>query len=182
MNNTTQHTGSGSTCPNCERYIGPVSKCPYCDADAEKPPFVKLLRWFAVILAVGGLGLLYMVAIHRNIPLTRVADITPTMNYAYVRITGKVTRRPYVAKDNRKVSFMLADESGEIRVEAFGNAAAQIVEQNCVPVKWSRVEVIGSLSVPAGRDPKLYVRSSEHISSKEKEQKKNLATDKARGS
>lgn len=154
---------SNAACPVCERYIGPVSKCPYCDSDAPKPPFIRLLRWFAVFLAIGGLVLLYITAINKDIPLTSVSDITPTMNFAFVRMIGKVTRKPYVARDKQKISFILKDDTGDIRVTIYGSTAAQIAKQDLIPSKWSQIEVIGSLSVPANRDPVLYIKSPEHI-------------------
>lgn len=152
-----------SLCPICQRYIGPVSSCPYCDANSGKSPLLKWLRIIALLIGIGGVGLLYLTARHKEIPVVLIADISPTMNYAYVRIAGTVSERPYVGRDNSKVSFVVDDGTGTIRVEARGRVSRALAEQDGIPRAKSDVEIIGCLRATADRDPKLYVRSADHV-------------------
>jgi ribosomal protein L32 len=46
-------------CPSCGRFIGPAMSCPYCGADAAGRMPLRVCRWLAVLLGVGGLALLY---------------------------------------------------------------------------------------------------------------------------
>ncbi|MFO7870548.1 MAG: hypothetical protein R6V03_03850 [Kiritimatiellia bacterium] len=155
----------GEICPGCERFIGPADKCPYCGADSAKPGFLRLLRRLSLAAAAAGVLFLYLMAVNRELPLIKVSDITPTMNFAYVRVRGKVIRKPYVGRDEpgsspSYVSFSLNDGTGVLRAVAYRQAASKLHEAGLIPAEGERVEVSGSLSVSAeaGRT-KLYLRS-----------------------
>ena len=77
-------------CPACGRFVGAVSKCPYCGAKVEKRMSLVAIRWAAVLLATIGLFLLYMMAKHREIPVVMLGNIKPTMNFGQIRVIGQV--------------------------------------------------------------------------------------------
>ena len=156
----------GDICPSCDRFIGTKDVCPYCDADSAKSPLLKHLRYAALILALLGLGLLYLMSIRREIPLTRIEEITPMMNFAYVRIAGKVPRPPYIAKKKGEVdylSFLVDDGTGELRVAVYREAARVLVAEQRVPTRGAMVDVAGSLSVPADGRRKLTLQVPGHL-------------------
>ena len=75
--------------------------------DYSKAPFLvcalMLLAWLVRrgrgwrvtlgLAALGGLAALYLAVTHRDLPVVEVAEITPLMNYAYVRVRGEVGAR-----------------------------------------------------------------------------------------
>jgi len=162
----------GDFCPVCERFIGPSDTCPYCGEDSAKSSFLKHLRYAALILGMGGLGLLHFAASHSEIPVTQIEAITPMMNFAHVRIVGKVPRRAYVSRKHGEVdylSFLVADRTGELRVTAYRDVARALVEQDRVPEKGAWVDVAGTLSIAAGGQVKLRLYTAERLSIKGRE-------------
>ena len=51
-------TSRNLPCPACRRTIGSDSRCPYCDTEIPRPLPVRLLRWSAGLLVLGGFTLL----------------------------------------------------------------------------------------------------------------------------
>ena len=154
-------------CPSCERFLGPAAVCPYCDADAAVTPAVRHLKYAAVLLGIVGLGLLYLAASRKPMSAVRVADITPTMNFAYVRIAGAVVRDAYVSKDDGEtdyLSFLVDDGSGRIRIAAYGSVARALVGGDRVPQRGDQASAAGTLSVDADGTARLRVQSSRQVS------------------
>ena len=156
----------GDLCPSCERFIGPADNCPYCGEASAKSPFVRRLRYAAVALSVLGLASLFLMAAHRDLPVLQVDSITPTMNFAYVRLIGTVTRDPYVIQRNGDLdymSFLLDDGTGRIRVQAHRETASALRDAQLVPAKGDVVDVAGSLSVAAEGARKLRIQSPQQM-------------------
>ena len=104
---------------------------------------------------------------HKEIPVIRVCEITPMMNFAYVRLSGNVERKPFVGKNDGKIdylSFSINDGTGNLRVAAYDNVAREIVEMNLLPKEGVYVDVAGSLRVEADGRTKLYLGSSSLLS------------------
>jgi hypothetical protein len=153
-------------CPSCERFIGAVEVCPYCGADSVRRPQLRFLRYASLTLAVLGLLFLYLAAVGRDAPAIRIGDITPFMHYAGVRLAGTVPRPPYVARENGRIayaSFILDDNSGQLRVTADGDVAQGLLDQRRLPAEGARVEATGNLSVAADGAPRLRLRKAEHL-------------------
>ncbi|MEI7850470.1 MAG: OB-fold nucleic acid binding domain-containing protein [Kiritimatiellales bacterium] len=128
----------------------------------KRPLRVRVLQYASLVLAVAGLVLLYLFSVNRDIPLVRVSDVTPTMNFAYVRMAGEVTRDAYVFQSGGIV-FDIKDGSGEITVMG-GRAQAQALEAaGKLPRRGDRIEVTGSLSVNAGQETKLRIQSADQL-------------------
>jgi DNA/RNA endonuclease YhcR with UshA esterase domain len=128
----------------------------------KRPLRVRVLQYASLVLAFAGLALLYLFSVSRDIPLVRVSEITPTMNFAYVRMAGEVTRDAYVFQSGGIV-FDIKDGSGEITVMG-GRAQAQSLEAaEKLPRRGDRIEVTGSLSVSADQEPKLRIQSADQL-------------------
>jgi len=120
----------------------------------------------AWVLAVAGLAGLWAAASRRNVPDLGVADITPMMNFATVRVTGEVAGKPYIRRRGENVayaSFSLRDSSGSIRVAAYDRVADELVTHEGIPGKGATVTVVGRLDVCAGRRPVLRVQAADHV-------------------
>jgi DNA/RNA endonuclease YhcR with UshA esterase domain len=135
---------------------------PIYGPQVKRPMRVRVLQVASLVLAVVGLGLLYLYSVNRDIPTVKVADITPTMNFAYVQISGEVTRDAYVFKSGGVV-FNMHDGSGEIAVMG-GRAQAEALENaGKLPRRGDQVKVAGSLSVSADQDVKLRMQSADQL-------------------
>jgi len=78
--------GSGGqeiNCPQCGRYVGPLTRCPHCGARQPQRISLRALRVAAVFLATIGFGMLWLMAIHREIPLVKISAIQPTQPAFY---------------------------------------------------------------------------------------------------
>lgn len=152
---------AGHICPSCERFIGPADICPYCNTDSAKKPVLRILRYAALLLGVVGLAFLYLMVTHRDLPVIKVGEITPMMNFAYVRVAGTVERDAYVVRKKGKVdylSFSVDDGSGQLRVVAYRDVARALAEKGLVPERGTSVDVAGSLNVSAHGRIKLFLQ------------------------
>ena len=157
---------TSAVCPSCNRYVGTASRCPYCHVDAPKPFMLRLLRIGSVVLAVAGLALLYLAVTHRQMPVQSIGEITPLMNYAYVRLVGQVPRDAYVGDDDGVidyVGFTVKDATGSLRVKAYGAVALELSELDLVPRRGMQVDVAGGLMVVKDKGPELRLRTARHL-------------------
>ena len=102
-------------CPNCGRFVGAVTKCPYCGSKVEKRMSLVAIRWAAVLLATIGLFLLYLMAKHREIPVVMLGDVQPTMNFGQIRVVGQVASDARTFR-NGGMGFNVSDGTGTIMV------------------------------------------------------------------
>ncbi|MCE9615460.1 MAG: hypothetical protein K8T26_14410 [Lentisphaerae bacterium] len=152
-------------CGSCGRFVGALTRCPHCGARISGRLSVRLFRYAAVLLSTVGLGLLYLMAIRREIPLVQVGALSPTMNFAYVRVAGTVAGDARVSRDGnrvRSVRFIVDDGTGEIPVTAYGAKGQALLSGGRLPHDGDHAEVTGSLNVSADRVA-LYLQSPEHL-------------------
>ncbi len=135
-------------CPACSRFIGPADVCPYCDTDSARLPVWRRLRWIAIIMAVAGLAVLMVVVTHRELPRVTAKAMRPTMNYAMVRVQGKVASAP-ASRRGGSTSFTLQDATGRWTVYA----DPRVWPTAGAPVKGDVVEVAGGVRITGGRRP-----------------------------
>ena len=107
---------SEMNCPACGRFVGAVTKCPYCKAKVTKRMSLTVTRWAAVFLATVGLFLLYLMAKYRDIPVVLLRDVGPTMNFAQIRVEGTVTRDARPFSNGMGMSFIVNDGTDAITV------------------------------------------------------------------
>lgn len=137
----------GATCPSCGRFVGPLEKCPYCGADIKKRLPLKYLRLACLILAVAGIALLLYGVSGSSTPATKIGNVGATMNYAYVKIKGTVTRGPMYDADTKALRFYIADDTGEIQAATFRDVTEQLIAQNKIPTTGDAIQVEGTLRV-----------------------------------
>lgn len=132
---------------------------PVYGPQVKRPLRVRVLQYASLVLAFAGLALLYLYSIDRGIPVIHIADITPTMNFAYVRVAGEVSRDTYVF-DSGGVVFNVKDGSGEIAVMGGRAQAEALKADGKLPRRGDQVDVAGSLSISADQEPKLRMQSA----------------------
>lgn len=135
---------------------------PVYGSQVRRPLRVRVLQSASLVLAVAGLVLLYLYSINREIPVVKVGEIVPTMNFATVRISGEVSRSAHLFKSGGVV-FTLDDGSGEIAVLGGRVQADALKTVGKLPQRGDRVEVTGSLSVSADQESKLRMQSADRL-------------------
>jgi len=134
-------------CPSCGRYVGPYDACPYCGAALSGRTPIRRLKVAALIMALGGLLLLWLLATQTDVPSVEIGQANAMMNLAYVRVQGLVTRPPAYDPETGYFSFWLADETGELHVAAYRNETRALIDQGHTPALGDRVSVEGTLRV-----------------------------------
>lgn len=138
---------TGATCPSCGRFVGPIEKCPYCGAAIKKRIPIGYLRIACLILAVLGVAILVFAASGTATPITKIGDIGATMNYAYVRLNGTVTRGPIYDADAQSLRFYVADDTGEIQAGAFREVTQELLAAQKIPTVGDKITMEGTLRV-----------------------------------
>lgn len=159
MASTATEPGDGQSrdvlCSSCNRFVGPVSTCPYCGAAIEKRASLRAFKLAAVFLATMGLFLLYLMVTRGAIPVIQIGSIGRTMNFAFVRIEGRVANDTAVYREAGKVasvSFTVDDGSGDLSVKAYRDNARELVKRALIPRAGDFVTVEGSLNITADRE------------------------------
>ena len=150
------------TCPACGRYAGNTLVCEYCDTELPAADLVRWCRQLAALSAVLGLLFLLWSSRERKVPRVSAGDIKPTMNNAIVEVTGRIASRPHVSKASDQaayVSFLLRDDSGNIRVCLQGAGADAFCRNDAVMQEGAAIAAVGVLQVRAGREPRIFVRN-----------------------
>lgn len=155
-------------CPACGRFVGPLDVCPYCDTDTVSAPLRRIVRQLALILAVSGVALLLLVHQNNQVKTVNICEISPTMNFAVVRVQGEVDRAPYLGrkKEGQKIdylSFRLLSGTNYVRVVAYGDTAEKVYLKRLGLKKGVFVEVVGRLSIDARNEPRLRILKPDHI-------------------
>jgi len=136
-----------TTCPSCGRFVGAREVCPHCGANIPRRLSLRLFKYGAIVLAVAGLLILWGAATFARVPTVYVGEIVGTMNWAYVRMEGVVTRNPSYDQETGYLSFWLNDDTGDIMVSAYRNEAQALVAAGKVPMLGDRVSLEGTLKV-----------------------------------
>jgi DNA/RNA endonuclease YhcR with UshA esterase domain len=140
-------SSKGAICPSCGRFVGPLEQCPYCGASVRKRLPLRYFRLGSIALALLGLAALLYAARGSPTPKVSIASVGATMNYAYVRLEGQVTRGPTYDPETQQLAFYLADPTGEIMVSSFRAVTRQFLEQKKIPVAGDHVAAEGTLRV-----------------------------------
>ena len=153
-------------CPACERFIGKVDVCPYCNADSVLAPLMLRLRTLAVLLILAGVVGLFFCTRPFEISMTNIGEITPHMNYRYVRVTGRVVSTPYVVEEEGQItymSFLIEDQTGRIRVQLSQNTAGVLAANGEMPWPGAVLNVSGALKLSPENKVKLQVQRAGQI-------------------
>lgn len=108
---------------------------------------MRLLKGLVISLAIGGVAALAIAARAAPRPLTQLDRIAPGMNFAYVRVRGVVLSYPAVDAQSGFLSFILRDETGQLRITAYRKAAQALAQTGRIPAPGDRVEAEGVLRI-----------------------------------
>ncbi|HEY3290682.1 MAG TPA: OB-fold nucleic acid binding domain-containing protein [Anaerolineae bacterium] len=106
---------------------------------------MRLLKGLIIILAIGGVAALVLASRASSRPLTKISSLNPAMNFAYVRISGKVFDFPIVSPTDGYLSFTVNDQSGDVRVTAYRSTVDELMKRNQIPLPGSVVTAEGTL-------------------------------------
>lgn len=123
---------------------------------------MRLLRALIVVLAVAGVAALVMASRAQARPITVISAITPSMNFAYVRLEGVVPAYPSLSPQNDYLSFRVRDDTGEMRVFAYRAAAQKLAAANAIPMPGHKIAVEGTLRV-RDDEPTLTLNTAEAL-------------------
>jgi DNA/RNA endonuclease YhcR with UshA esterase domain len=122
---------------------------------------VRSLKLITVLLATAGTLAFVFASRATPRPLTAIAAVQPSMNYAYVRIEGIVPAFASL-QGNDYLSFRVMDAGGDLRVSAYRNVVEQLLAQNKVPRPGDRVTVEGTLRI-RDDEPSLILNTVEGL-------------------
>jgi len=149
-----KHQVDEIVCPACGHFTGVYERCPRCGTYLPKRASLKFFKFFSLALAIFGLFFLYLWARNQELTPIKINSITETMNFAYVRINGVVTRDARVTYDefaNVKrpsyVTFNVSDDTGDIRVTAYKKVVEELIKEDLLPCVGDLVEMDGQLRV-----------------------------------
>ncbi len=140
-------TPTAAHCPSCGRFVGPYATCPYCGAKLGARISVRAVKIAALLLATVGLLALWWLARRMDIPTVSAADALGTMNMAYVRVQGRVTRSLSYDPASGYLAFWLDDGTGEVRVSSYRDVTQALLTAGMVPALGDDVTVAGTLRI-----------------------------------
>jgi len=134
-------------CPSCGRFVGTANKCAYCGAKVEKRMSLLAIRWAAIFLATVGLFLLWLMAVHRDIPVVLLGNIQPTMNFGQIRVIGQVKGDARQNRSGGGWRFTVDDGTDSMLVWVSKKQAQKLAADNRMPKEDDSVNFVGSLSI-----------------------------------
>ncbi len=144
---TKQQDSPDAHCPSCGRFVGPYTSCPYCGAAISGRIPLKLVKTFALCLATLGLIVLWWLASRTEIPRLSVAEIEGMMNFAFVRIDGRITRSISYDPVSQYLGFWIDDGTGEIHVSAYRDTTQALLQAGVIPAPGDGASIAGSLRI-----------------------------------
>jgi DNA/RNA endonuclease YhcR with UshA esterase domain len=108
---------------------------------------LRAVKIAAVLLATVGLTALWLLARHTEIPSISAAGAAGTMNLAYVRVEGTIVRGLSFDPNTGYMGFWVADETGEIHVNAYRDVTDDLLAKELVPAIGDQISVAGTLRV-----------------------------------
>lgn len=152
-------------CTECGRYASPGATCSFCGAGRAMRADIRIMRYGAVILATIGLALLYAMVLTREIPLVEIGKFNASMNFAVVRVAGRVNGEPRLswrAGRLHGIRLRLDDGTGSLSVWVDEKASRVLEAINQLPQAEDWMEVTGRLSISA-EYRSLRLRSPERV-------------------
>ena len=167
-----------TVCPACGHFVGVYERCPRCGTYLPKRTSLKFFKFFSLFLAIFGLFFLYLWVLNQKLPTIKISTISETMNFAYVHLSGTVSRDAQVYYDEfengvkrpSRITFTINDETGSISVGAFKTVAEQMIEKNILPAAGDKIDLEGQLKVK-GNYINITVQAIDQIQLQEAEAK-----------
>lgn len=141
--------GVENKCGSCGRYIGPIVLCPFCGHKNIRSKRFTYTKNFALVMAITGLLLFHVWSIPFGTPSVNLEDLNETSNYAYVTLSGVVTRAPVYYPDEHgdagTIYFTVDDGTGELSVRAYPTPVVEdMIATGKIPGFGDRVNVTGN--------------------------------------
>ena len=127
-----------------------------------RPSLNSSFRALTIALAIGGLVALLAAARATPRSTTSAGAISPSMNFAYVRVTGVIVDFPAVEADGSYLSFGVADADGVVRAQAYRAVAASLLAEGVLPSPGDEARIEGTLRIRDG-EASLVVGSPDGI-------------------
>ena len=131
---------SDTHCPRCQAYVGAADYCEVCGSKIPKPKEIRILRTLSVSVGVFGVIALIVLASIAPYQAIAIGDISPTNNYAVVKITGRVDSVPYLTETS--FGFTVSDSSGSIDVRIY---SPMYLDLKTLPELGDFVELVGTV-------------------------------------
>ena len=154
-------------CPSCGRFVGPLTRCPYCQALTQKRLSIRIFKWISALLSTVGLLMLLFYARNVKTQEVQISQLGLLSNFGHVAIKGTVTDSRGLSKWGR-LSFNIQQVGQDgtvdtIEVNAYNKIAKEIASLNLVPKNGDVVRVEGR--VRAQNDNySLLINAPRHIS------------------
>jgi DNA/RNA endonuclease YhcR with UshA esterase domain len=136
-----------SHCPSCGQPVEGGHTCPRCGASLTARLPLQILRYGALVIALGGVLALLYAARGTPVPRLRIGEIAAAQNLAYVEISGTVSQPPDYDPETQSLSFRVDDGSGDLLVSVFRDETTALARLGRVPAVGDRVTVQGTLRV-----------------------------------
>lgn len=133
-------------CPSCGRFVGAKIHCPYCGAKVAKRMSLVAVRYAAVLLATIGLVLLWAMAKSHDSPVVKIGDITPTMNFAQIRVDGTADSDVRTFR-NGGMGFNISDGTGTLMVFISQKQGEELRKLGKLPHAGDAVRLNGTVSL-----------------------------------
>jgi DNA/RNA endonuclease YhcR with UshA esterase domain len=108
---------------------------------------VRLFKVGSLVLAILGVVVLLFAATRSQPPTVDVGNLRGTMNWAYVRIEGMVTRQPAYDPESRTLTLWVSDGTGEIMVLAYRSEAEALLVKDVLPAMGDSATLEGTLRI-----------------------------------
>jgi DNA/RNA endonuclease YhcR with UshA esterase domain len=137
-----------SLCPSCGFAVPPqAAACPRCGASLRARLPLTVARYAALVLAFGGLIMLWLSARGAPTPHLTIAQLTAAQNLAYVQISGVVAESPRFSADSGALTFRVEDATGVISVSAFREQVEALTQAGQLPTVGDRITLAGTVRV-----------------------------------
>ena len=131
---------SDTYCPKCRAYVGAADYCEVCGAKIPRSPQIKILRILSISAGVFGVIALIIMATVAPYQTILIGNISPTNNYAVVKITGRVSSVPYLT--DTSLSFTVEDSTGAVDVRVY---SPMYLHLKSLPEYGDFVELVGTI-------------------------------------
>jgi DNA/RNA endonuclease YhcR with UshA esterase domain len=138
---------STSACPSCGRHVGPYEACPYCGAKLAPRLGLRVFRYSSLAVALAGLAVLWFFSQRSAVPTVKIGQAQATMNFAYVRVAGRVVELPSYDPASDYLSFWIEDDSGQMLVSSYRSTTQELVRAGRVPDVGDEVTLEGTLRI-----------------------------------